>query len=288
MPELPEVETIRQDLTPRLLRRKITAVEILDKKRVSPAGRFAAVLKGNHFIRLERRGKLLIFKLAESGEYLLVHLKMTGQLIYRRGRQTIYGGHDVPKMASDLPNKFTRVIFHFADQSTLFFNDLRRFGYLKIVDEADKEKILTTGFGPDALDRRLTFQQFKTILIRRQKSKIKAILMNQKTIAGVGNIYADEILFAAGVLPWRTIVSLSEAEWKKIYQNLSRILRQAIRHRGTTFGTYVDGKGQRGNFADFLKVYRREKEKCPRCQKGIIQKKNFGGRGTRFCLVCQK
>lgn len=296
MPELPEVETIRRDLGKKIIRKKIAAVEILDKQRISPAAhKFAAILKGSTFKSLERRGKLLILNLAKGDLSLLIHLKMTGQLIYRydhrttRGEhsRTIYGGHDVPKTANGLPNKFSRVIFRFADKSVLYFNDLRRFGYLKIVDAEGRARALSR-FGPDALEGKISLKYFQDLFVKRKKGKLKAVLLDQKALAGIGNIYADEICFLAGVRPERRAKSLTASEIKKLHHYTGQVLRHAIRHRGTTFGTYVDGEGKRGNFVDFLKVYQREKEKCLRCKKGIIQKTQAGGRGTRFCPNCQK
>jgi len=300
MPELPEVETIRRDLEGKIVRKKIADVEVLAKKIVKTnLKEFSEVLKGNQFSKIDRRGKLLIFKLknhrgsTSMGEkFLLVHLKMTGQLIYRYDHKTIAGGHNLPKNIGELPNKFTHLIFSFSDKSKLFYNDMRRFGYMKIVDQEGKENILVH-FGIDAIDEKFTLAVFKGILEGRKNSIAKAVLMDQGAVAGIGNIYADEILYDAQILPNRKINTLKLVDIKKLYQSIKKVLKHAIRHRGTTFGTqleghYVDSEGRHGNYLDFLKVYQREGEKCVGCPKGIIQKNNIAGRGTRFCTACQK
>lgn len=294
MPELPEVETIRRDLEGKIVRKKIVDVEVRAKKIVKTDLKgFVSVLKGNQFTKIERRGKLLMFNLKTKDKFLLVHLKMTGQLIYRYDHKTIAGGHNLPKNIGPLPNQFTHLIFSFTDKSKLFYNDMRQFGYMKIVDLAEKEKILANSFGIDAMNEKFTLAVFKKILEKKRGAAVKAVLLDQMSIAGIGNIYADEILHDGHVMPNRKINTLKPEEIKKVFQSIKKVLKQAIRHRGTTFGTqleghYVDSEGRHGNYLDFLKVYQREKEKCLRCKKGVIEKKNMTGRGTRFCPVCQK
>lgn len=302
MPELPEVETIRRDLEEKIVCKKIADIEVRAKKIVKTnLEEFIGALKSNQFAKIERRGKLLIFNLKNGRKFLLVHLKMTGQLIYRYNRktaggehgQTIAGGHNLPKNIGPLPNKFTHLIFSFADKSHLYYNDLRKFGYMKIVDLAEKNKILKNSFGMDAMDKKFTFSIFKKILEKKKSVMAKVVLMDQGVVAGIGNIYADEILYEARVLPNRRVNLLKPKEVKKIYRSIKKVLKHAIRHRGTTFGVqleghYVDSEGRHGNYLDFLKVYQREGKKCVSCPRGIIQKKKMAGRGTRFCSVCQK
>lgn len=294
MPELPEVETIRRDLEGKIICKKIADVEVRVKKIVKTnLKEFVATLKGNQFGKVERRGKLLIFHLKTGGKFLLVHLKMTGQLIYRYDHKTIAGGHNLPKNLGPLPNKFTHLIFSLGDGSKLFYNDMRRFGYMKIVDLDEKEKILANSFGIDAMDEKFTLAVFKKMVEKKKGAIAKAALLDQMSIAGIGNIYADEILFDSHVLPNRKVGTLKPEEIKKVFQSIKKVLKHALRHRGTTFGTqleghYVDSEGRHGNYLDFLKVYQREKEKCLRCKTGIIEKKNVAGRGTRFCPACQK
>lgn len=279
---MPEVETIRRDLAERIVKRKIVAVEISDKK-LGEAKHFAQVLIGNQIVAAERIGKLLIFRL-KSGEFLLVHLKMTGQLIHISGKKIIAGGHEIGNSKEDLPNKHTRIFLTFADKSRLFFNDLRRFGYVKIVSAEEVEEI-KEAYGVEPLQPNFTLEKFAKVLSGGRN--IKAVLLDQKKVAGIGNIYADEILFAAGILPSRSAGSLKPEEIKRLFVYAEKIIEKAIAHRGTTFSDYVDSFGQKGNFTRFLKVYGRKGEKCPACGKPLKVAK-IAGRSTHFCLKCQQ
>lgn len=285
MPELPEVETIRQDLKKKILNQKINKIDIINKKSVrNAADIFVRALKGNYFSEISRVGKLLILHLHPGNKFLLIHLKMTGQLIYKSKQGMVAGGHgSEPDM--ELPNKHTRVVIELADKTKLFFNDLRKFGYLEIVDRARLEKIKSK-FGIEPLTKDYTLSRLKEI-IKKRKAPIKAVLLNQNLIAGIGNIYADEILFAARVRPDRTANGLTDKEIKRIYENGNKIIKKAIEYRGTTFNNYVDADGKRGNFMNFLRIYsKKEGEKCFRCPGNIIKVK-VAGRGTRFCPKCQ-
>lgn len=340
MPELPEVETIRRDLQAKIVSKKIADVLVLDKRSVSVSkrtapdkivksdlGGFKKMLVGNKFSKIERRGKLLIFNLG-SKQYLLVHLKMTGQLIYvergmgkeERGR-VFAGGHSFNGQSFDLPDRFTKIVLEFSDESKLFFNDMRVFGYMKIVDEREKEKIVSE-FGVEALlchsersgaesrnpffiseyslAKRIDKETHKCIGkgslhslrvgrddILKRKTSIKALLMNQKIIAGIGNIYADEICFCAKIKPARKVDSLTPAEIKQLFKCIPQVLKLAIENRGTTFNNYVDSAGNKGGHVNFLKVYGRMGEKCKRCHQAVIKKTKMGGRGTHFCPECQ-
>lgn len=287
MPELPEVETIKNDLNKKILNKKIKKVDLFFKKIIkSPFKNFISTLEGNSFKKVERRGKLLVFTLAKKNEYLTIHLRMTGQLIYKNGKEIIAGGHKTKGNIVDLPNKHTHFILHFDDGSQLFFNDLRRFAIVQIVNQKKLESILNN-FGKEPLGKNFSLKIFKEI-VKNKKGNIKAFLLNQKHLAGIGNIYADESLFEAGISPKRKIDSLTKREIEKLYQAIRKILRKAIQYRGTTFYTYADAHGQQGNFTKFLKVYQREGKKCLRCKKGIIQKTKIAGRGTRYCPKCQK
>lgn len=287
MPELPEVETIRRDLEEKIVGKKIAAVFILAKKSVHyPATKFSDVLIGDSFSNINRRGKLLYCSFRKNLLFLLIHLKMTGQLIFRQKKKIIAGGHSLGCIDFELPNKFTRVVIKFSDGSELFFNDLRRFGYLKLVTAEEKDKILKNSFGIEPLTPGFKYPLFAQ-LFNNRKTNIKALLMNQKLIAGIGNIYADEVCFCAGVRPDRKANKITETEKKKIFNCINKVLKLSIAHRGTTFNSYVDCDGKTGSFVSLLKVYGRVGEKCYRC-KSIIQKIRAAGRGTHFCLKCQK
>ncbi len=289
MPELPEVETIRHDLEKKITKNKIKGIEILAGKSVhNKSSDFLKVLVDNNFSHIERRGKLLMFALnkADKYGYMLVHLRMTGQLIFRHKKQLLAGGHSQTAMDTTVPNKFTRVIFSFGDGGQLFFNDLRRFGYLKLVSKEEKEKIVTNNFGIEPLAPDYTLEAFQKLFKKRQ-TNIKALLLNQKLISGIGNIYADEACFGAKILPTRKVNSLTALEIKKLYKCIEDILKVAIANRGTTFNNYVDSDGHTGSHINFLNVYGRNGEKCKRC-KSIILKKKHAGRGTHYCPNCQK
>ena len=279
MPELPEVETIRRDLTEVLVGKKISDVQIVHKSPIQgSADKFRKILLGKKVKQIERIGKLMMFDLSDD-HFLLVHLKMTGQLIYRYDHKIVEGGHNLPLFKeNDLPTKYTWVIWKFNDGSQLYFNDMRRFGYLKIVDKKEKDKIVAK-YGIEPLTKNFTLVNFKKVLGKR-KTSIKSVLLNQTLVAGIGNIYADEICFAAGLRPDQTVVKMGEWEIKKVFNACTAVLKKAIAHKGTTFRDYVNAHGGKGNFSDYLKVYQRVGEKCLRCKKGIIIKNKIAGRGS--------
>jgi formamidopyrimidine-DNA glycosylase len=207
MPELPEVETIRRDLG-LLVGRKITALKIYFPKTAShSAAFFKKALIGQKLINIGRRGKLLILSWS-NGFFLLIHLKMTGQLIFQSRKNKIVGGHSLDassyenSVGGHLPNKYTRAVFYFTGGGQLFFNDLRKFGYLKLTDQSGLEKILKNNYGPEPLTLEFSAAKLGEIL-KPRKTNIKAVLLNQKLIAGLGNIYVDEALFASKIRPTR-------------------------------------------------------------------------------------
>jgi formamidopyrimidine-DNA glycosylase len=284
MPEMPEVETIRRGLLKRILNKRITRVQVRKPKIVrGKSASFSRQLQGQTFTAIDRRGKLLAFALAD-GNHLLIHLKMTGQLIYQFGRSLLAGGHPWPKI-EQLPNQYSHVILDFADTSRLFFNDQRQFGYMQIVPEEQKQLIWHT-YGPEPLDPAFTAQEFHTAL-RKRSTTLKAALLNQQVVAGLGNIYVDEICFAAGVLPYRSIRTLTDDEIAALYRSCRMIIKKALKYRGTTFSDYVDDEGKQGGFTKLLKVYGREGERCRRCKIGVIEKVQAAGRGTHYCPNCQ-
>ena len=199
MPELPEVETIKNDLKEKILDKKIIKITCRKRKIVkNNFNFFLNTLIGNKFSNIKRIGKLLIFEINRENLYLLIHLKMTGQLVYCPSRGIVAGGHSYPEQkntvesaaeAMCLPNKYSHVIFNFADGSNLFFNDMRQFGYFKTVRK-DELEIIKKNFGIEPLASNFKLNNFKRIFIKR-KAPVKALLLNQKLIAGIGNIYAD-------------------------------------------------------------------------------------------------
>lgn len=287
MPELPEVETIRQDLRKKVLGVTIRNVKVLKEKAVRGSD-FSLVkyLVGKHFSEVERIGKLLMFKVAGDKHFLLVHLKMTGQLIYVKNKKIIAGGHSFPALNTHLPDKHTQIIFTFQDGGVLYFNDMRRFGYARLVDKETKEMVAST-YGLEPLTPGFTHTKFAEV-VQNKKTVLKALLLNQTYFAGIGNIYADEICHVAHILPNRNVKTLQQEEIKNLFLATKNIIKKAVQFRGTTFNNYVDSSGNKGNFVSFLKVYDRDGERCKTCKKGVIEKKTVAGRGTCFCSSCQK
>jgi formamidopyrimidine-DNA glycosylase len=288
MPELPEVETVRLDLKTVLVGKVFKEIVVINFKNIFPSSLiFKKRLLNKKIVDIKRRGKLLIIEL-DNNSYFLIHLKMTGQLIY----ENIFGGHSLSDssqleaVGGKLPNRFTRAYFSFNDKSVLYFNDLRKFGYLKLVNEAELLSILKQNYGPEPLSKEFSLDYLSSLLKKSQLS-IKALLLNQKKIAGLGNIYVDEALFLSNIKPTRKTMSLKKDEIVKLFKVINGLIKKAIKNRGTTFSNFVDGQGNKGNFSYYLKVYGREKLDCFIC-KSKIQKIKLAGRGTHYCPQCQK
>ncbi len=286
MPELPEVQTIIDDLNKVILNKKIKKIDILLSKIVRGTNSsFIKILKNNSFQNISRRGKYIIISLANN-RFLVIHLRMTGQIIYLQGNNLIAGGHSDKSNNFNLPNRQTHLILHFTDQSQLFYNDQRQFGFLEIINQKGLGRI-ENKLGIEPLSKGFTYSYFQDLL-KDKKRNIKAFLLDQKYIAGLGNIYVDESLFLAHILPTRSLDSLNKKETKDLYLAIKQVLKLAIKYRGTTFNNYKDAHGRQGNFIKRLKVYGQENQKCMRCQKGVIKKIRVAGRGTRYCPECQK
>ena len=291
MPELPEVETIRRDLASTLVGKKIADVTVRKDKMVrGPTRRLKKSMIGQRVAGVERRAKLLMIRLTPSNHYLLLHLKMTGQLIYHDKGALIAGGHPWPPLMEGtadqaLPNKYTHVIFSFTGGAKLYFNDLRQFGYVQVVS-AEEAALVTATYGIEPLTPDFTLEAFRAAL-KQRAAPLKAVLLNQAVIAGLGNIYVDEVCFAAGVRPTRRANQVTQAEAARLYRACNRIIKQAIKHRGTTFQSYRDSQGRRGNYVRFLQVYGRSGEPCLGCGTAIVRVKT-AGRGTHLCRKCQR
>lgn len=279
MPELPEVETISRQLNQLLAGKKIKQATVTLPKIVkAPLADFQRALAGGRIRKIGRRAKLLIFEM-DNGWTLMAHLKMTGQMIYQK---TANSQQPAAK------NKHTHAIFVFTDGSRLLFNDLRQFGYLKLVKTAELASyFIKEGFGPEPLEKDFTVADFEALLLKRPNARIKQFLMDPKIIAGIGNIYADEILFFAKVHPLRRARTLKKEEIKKIFEGIKKILKLAIKFKGTSANDYVDAFGRKGGFAQKLLVYGKEGEKCVKC-KGKIARLKIGGRSAHFCPACQR
>lgn len=272
MPELPEVETIKQQLEKNILGKKILKVEVITPKIINQKELpFKQRLEGSLIKGIKRRAKILIWELI-NGDSLIFHLKLTGRIIIvKKGSQ---------------PTKYTHVVFYF-DKFKIFFEDLRKFGYIKLLNEKEKDVFFKKlNLGPEILDKNFTLDEFKVLLQKKKKSKIKPLLMDQSFIAGVGNIYAQEACFYAKISPKRQIFHLSNQEIKKLYNGLKEILVMAIKKKGSSVDDYLDLYGKKGDFAPLLKVYGRQGKNCYRCQTEIKFEK-INGRGTCFCPKCQ-
>ncbi len=303
MPELPEVETIRKDLEKKIIGKKIIGIKVVRRKSIrNNPNKFIKALQNNYVISAKRKGKLLILELNDKN-YILIHLRMTGQLVYVESSAKYFIEYSEfnktipPRNEGDTStrrlhfgeeahNKHTRVVLYFEDKSGLYFNDLRRFGYLQIASEKEKNKA-TEKMGVDALSKNFNLEVLKK-LFKNKKKTLKSLLLDQKIIAGIGNIYADEICFDAKLNPGRKTNELNDKEVQRLYNSIKGILKLAIRHRGTTFSDYIDTGGKKGNFAKFLKVYGKEKENCKNCGRKSIQKIKLAGRTTRYCENCQR
>jgi formamidopyrimidine-DNA glycosylase len=267
VPELPEVETIRAQLAPRVEGRTLARVEILDPRLTRPFDLFevAEELEGDRVVAVERRGKYLLLRM-ESGLGLLVHLRMTGGFHWD-------------------PTTHERAVLELDDGTRLVYRDVRRFGTWLVLDEADLDPYLAAKNGPEPLGRRFTPAWLGEQLARR-KAPLKAVLLDQRVVAGLGNIYADEALWRARVNPTRPANSLDEGEVVRVTRAIRAALRAGIARRGSTLSTYAAPDGAPGTMQDEFRVYGRDGLPCGRCRT-TVSKTRVGGRGTWFCPRCQ-
>lgn len=286
MPELPEVETVRRGLHDLIVGRKIMKVDH-DVAKIFPntVHDVELFLIGSNVINVRRRAKVLLIDLS-SGYTLVTHLKMTGQLVFR-GDTSFGAGHPNDSLIGDLPDKSTRVILTFFDESHLYFNDQRKFGWMKLLPTIEVPNLdFMRKVGPEPLELHFTAMAFRDRFMRRLKTSIKAALLDQTVIAGVGNIYADESLWAAKIHPKRLVGTITDDEFTILYTELRSIMNLAIEKGGSTDKNYVTAEGKRGSYMDFARVFRREGKPCPRCGTILIKFK-AAGRGTHICPHCQ-
>lgn len=271
MPELPEVETVRRSLTPRLLGRAIADIEVLFPgaiKAMEP-DRFCRELLGERFAALERYGKYLVYCF-HSGRFMVMHLRMTGQAVLVDATEPV--------------DRHVRVRFLLDDGNELRFSDMRKFGRVQLVeDRAELERLIH--LGPEPLTEAFTPEALRYAM--RGRGSVKAALLDQRRIAGLGNIYADEALFRAGIRPDRPAGSLTEDEIRRLHEAVEEVLAEAVRHGGTTIRNYVQGDGAPGSYADRLQVYGRHGNPCVRCG-AALAKMRVAGRGTTYCPECQR
>jgi len=288
MPELPEVETIRTGLESLLLGRAITNVWYdWPKSFPNAEADVNTFLIAAKVVAVRRRAKVLLIDL-DTDYSLVVHLKMTGQLVFRSDDQEFGAGHPTESLVGQLPDKSTRVVLDFSDGSHLFFNDQRKFGWMRLMPTIEVQNLaFFQKVGPEPLAADFTPELFAERLNRRSKSGIKAVLLDQTVIAGVGNIYADESLWGAQIHPETKVFQLSASQIKNLFTALQDVLRLSIAKGGSTDKNYRDAEGKKGSYLSFAAVFRREGQPCPRCATTII-KTRVAGRGTHLCPSCQK
>ena len=273
MPELPEVETVRRQLEPVLVGRRFERVEINDPRLVRPfePAAVAAELEGERVAEVDRRGKYLIFRF-ESGRVLLVHLRMTGSFRHRRDG----AGEDDPHR---------RAVVRLDDGSDVAYRDVRRFGTWLLVEPEELEPYLADRLGEEPLVAGFTPARLARRLAGR-RAPIKAVLLDQRTLAGLGNIYVDEALWGARLHPKRPAGELDANDVRRLHGAIRRVLQTAIERRGSTLRDYSTPRGRRGSMQRAFKVYGRTNEPCDRCGTPI-EKTRTGGRGTWYCPHCQ-
>lgn len=288
MPELPEVETVRRGLQELIVGRKVKSARELNSPKSFPNASedVQAFLVGAKVKAVNRRAKVLLIDL-NTDYTLVVHLKMTGQLVFRGSGVAFGAGHPSESLVGELPDRSTRVVIEFTDGSNLFFNDQRKFGWMKLLPTIEVPNIdFMKRVGPEPLEADFTPKQFAERFKRRAKTNIKAALLDQTVVAGVGNIYADESLWGAKIHPKRLVSSLTEEDFTKLYEELRTVMNLAIEKGGSTDKNYVNAEGKRGSYLDFARVFRQEGKPCPRCGTAI-EKIKHAGRGTHFCPSCQ-
>jgi formamidopyrimidine-DNA glycosylase len=276
MPELPEVETIRRDLDARIVGRRVTGVTI-----APDSGKPVAVIKGTdestfregvvgaRVVAVERRGKYLVLRL-DTQTMIVVHLRMTGSLLHRTP--------DVP------PDRYLRATLSLDDGTELRFTDLRKFGGLWLVDSIDEAMSQT--LGPEPLDEGFTLDVVRDA-VAGKKAPVKSVLLDQRRIAGIGNIYADEACFEAGIDPRRLGGTLKRPEVKKLHAAVRSVLLTGVESRGASFRDYQDADGKQGSMQMHVKVFRRTGKPCYTCGT-TIERVKLGGRSTHFCPKCQR
>lgn len=286
MPELPEVETVRRGLHELIIGRIVkSAHHDTPKGFPNATADVRQFLVGAQISNVRRRAKVLLIDLSTSYT-LVIHLKMTGQMVFR-GEAVFGAGHPNESLVGELPDRSTRVTIEFTDGSHLYFNDQRKFGWMKLIPTIEVPNIdFMKKVGPEPLEADFTAQEFAARFARRARSNIKAALLDQTVVAGVGNIYADEALWGAKIHPKRLVSTVTPAEFTRLYTELRAVMNLAIEKGGSTDKNYVNVKGKRGSYLDFARVFRREGLPCPRCGTTIIKFK-AAGRGTHICPQCQ-
>ena len=284
MPELPEVESLRRDLEKTLVGRTFTSVDVgVAKQMIAPTGLTVSDLIGRRIECVRRRAKYLIAELSD-GLAMVLHLRLAGQLVHRDAQNAMLaeGGHPVPAFGAELPHRSTHVVFHFDDGGVLYLTDIRQFGRVWILPEAGVQPLLDAAkLGPEPLDDAFTVDVLRERLARRQKMPLKPVLLDQHVVAGIGNIYADEIVYASKLTPATRVGDLDDAALVRLHAAITDVLGYAVRE-----GVAEILNGKASVESTFPKVHGRKGQPCPACGTTIV-KCQFAGRGTYTCPVCQ-
>jgi formamidopyrimidine-DNA glycosylase len=288
MPELPEVETVKRGLRRLIIGKTIKEVSSDNPKSFPNSDDIInSFLINAVVVDIRRRAKVLMIDLSTSYT-LLVHLKMTGQLVFVDNYSRFGAGHPNDSLIGCLPDKSTRVIIEFSDKSHLYFNDQRKFGWVKLIPTIEVANIdFMKKVGPEPLEDGFKANEFINRFRQRSNAKIKAAILDQTVIAGVGNIYADESLWGAKIHPSRPVKAITDQELKLLYEEVRSVMGLSIEKGGSTNRNYVNAEGKKGSYMDFARVFRREGLACPRCGTEIV-KIRVAGRGTHICPFCQK
>lgn len=284
---MPEVETVKLGLLKLVVGRTVGLVEHDNAKSFpNPQSEVEQFLVGAVVTDVRRRAKVLMIDL--STKYTLVtHLKMTGQLVFR-GKENFGAGHPNGSLVGELPDRSTRVTLEFVDGSKLFFNDQRKFGWMRLMPTLAVPEIdFMRRVGPEPLEADFTDKLLFERLQRRKATTIKGAILDQSVLAGVGNIYADESLWLAKIHPAKLVKDVSRAQVKSLTTSIKTIMTLAIEKGGSTDRNYVNAEGKRGSYIDFANVFRKEGQPCPRCGT-TIEKTRVAGRGTHTCPACQQ
>ncbi len=309
MPELPEVTVVVHSLNEAIKGLVLESIEYDWAKKFYWNGFSIKDLKGAKIKSLRRIGKVIVVDLETSSPFgktqgkqrpetsgnkkiagisIVIHLKLTGQLIYLDEKTRVSGGHPIPPLNSPVPNSTTRVTFAFTNGGHLYFNDLRKFGWVKVVktnEQSIKAAIGKIELGPDPMT--MKYEEFYERIKKKPQARIKKLLMDQSFVAGIGNIYSDEALWRAKVHPKRAVVSLTDAEIKAIFNGVIDSFKLAIAKGGSSANSFVDGRGEKGLYLTFAKAYHMTGQPCERCKTPIVREK-MDGRSAHFCPECQK
>lgn len=299
MPELPEVETVKRGLNAFIVSKQVKSVSVFNSPKSFPNSEsdVTKFLKGAVVTAVRRRAKVLLIDLS-SAYTLVIHLKMTGQLVFVAdvSEDLVAGssdlrfgaGHPNDSLIGELPDRSTRVVFDFTDGSHLYFNDQRKFGWVKLYPTVEVPNIdFMQKVGPEPLEDSFVAKDFIQRVRRRSGTTIKAAMLDQTVLAGVGNIYADESLWGAKIHPATRVRNVTDKQLATLLHEIKYVMNLAIEKGGSTNKNYVNAEGKKGSYMDFARVFRREGLTCPRHSEVIIEKTRVASRGTHICPVCQ-